>query len=353
MGVLRPSGEFDNSYAYDMSTVRRSWQWLLLTIFIIGLYALPLYAKAGSISLVNRIGITIIAVQGLNLLTGYAGKISIGQAAFMTVGGYISTLLVGELGLSFFVALPAAAIGAGIAGLIFGLPSLRVKEFYLLMATLAAQMIIPWFFRHSFPDVFNGAQGLNVPVPELFGYKFNSPDRFIYITLTAMILSTVIAHNIGRSRMGRAFIAIRDNDLAAEIMGVNLYRYQLQAFLLASIYAGVAGSLMAHNLRQINPFTFGLEKSVLFLGMLVVGGLGTSLGPILGATAIEGLLEIATILGPSITRIFPEAGVSATVALKPLLFGIVLMLFLILEPRGLAHRWQLIKAAWRLRPYSH
>jgi branched-chain amino acid transport system permease protein len=153
--------------------------------------------------------------------------------------------------------------------------------------------------------------------------------------------------------MGRAFIAIRDNDLAAEIMGVNLYRYQLQAFLLASIYAGVAGSLMAHNLRQINPFTFGLEKSVLFLGMLVVGGLGTSLGPILGATAIEGLLEIATILGPSITRIFPEAGVSATVALKPLLFGIVLMLFLILEPRGLAHRWQLIKAAWRLRPYSH
>ena len=127
MAVLRPAGEFDESYAYVMATLRRPWQWGLLGLFILALYTLPLYASPSVVSLVNRIGITIIAVQGLNLLTGYTGQISLGQAAFMTTGGYISALLVNNLGWSFFLALPAAAVGAGLVGLLFGLPSLRVK----------------------------------------------------------------------------------------------------------------------------------------------------------------------------------------------------------------------------------
>jgi branched-chain amino acid transport system permease protein len=353
MAVLRPAGEFDRSYAYDMATIRRPWQWWLLITFIVALYALPFYANEGLVSLVNRIGIAIIAVQGLNLLTGYTGQISIGQAAFMTVGGYISTLLVSHLGWPFLLALPVAGLGAGIVGLVFGLPSLRVKGFYLLMATLAAQMIIPWFVRNAFPNVLNGSQGLNVPVPQLFGFQFNEPGRFLYITLTLLILSTTAAHNLSRSRLGRAFVTIRDNDLAAQILGVDLFRYKLQAFFVAAVYAGVAGSLMAHNLRHIDPAIFGLDKSIFLLGMLVVGGLGTNLGPILGTIAVEYLLEAATLLGPRLSHLFPAAGISTVVAFKPLFFGIALMLFLILEPRGLAHRWQLMKAAWRLRPFSH
>ncbi len=353
MAVLRPAGEFDRSYAYDMATIRRRWQWALLIVFVLALYGLPVYASQSLVALVNRIGISIIAVQGLNLLVGYTGQISIGQAAFMTVGGYISALLVNNLGWSFFLALPAAALGAGTVGLIFGLPSLRVKGFYLAMATLAAQFIIPWITRNTFPDIFKGAQGLNVQVPVLFGYVFNEPGRYIHITLTVLLISTVVAHNVARSRIGRAFVSIRDNDLAAELLGVNPFKYKLQAFFLAAVYAGAAGSLAAHNLRHINSETFSLVDSIFLLGMLVVGGLGTSLGPILGAAVVELITEGATLFGPFFVSLFPSTAAGAVQALRPLFFGIALMLFLIFEPRGLAHRWQLFKAAWRLRPFSH
>ena len=346
MAIQRPAGEFDHSYGYDMATIRRRWQWLML-------YTLPLYANQSVVSLVNRIGISIIAVQGLNLLTGYTGQISIGQAAFMTVGGYISALLVNNLGWPFPVAMLIAAIGAGIVGLLFGLPSLRVKGFYLTMATLAAQFIIPWFTRQAFPDVLNGAQGLNVNIPIIFGVEFNEPSKYIYLTLTTLIITTIIAHNISRSRLGRAFVAIRDNDLASELLGVDLFRYKLQAFFLAAVYAGIAGSLMAHHLRHINSETFNLVDSILLLGMLVVGGLGTNLGAIFGAIVVELIIEGATISAPFFIELFPATAAGLIQALRPLFFGFTLMLFLIFEPRGLAHRWQLLKAAWRLRPFSH
>jgi branched-chain amino acid transport system permease protein len=353
MGVLRPAGEFDTSYGYDMATIRQRWQWWLLFILILALYTLPLYASQSTVSLVNRIAITIIAVQGLNLLTGYTGQISLGQAAFMMTGGYISALLVNYLGWSFFMALPVAALGAGLIGLVFGLPSLRVKGFYLAMATLAAQFILPWFTRNAFPKILNGAQGLNVQTPVLFGFEFNTPQKYLFISLTILILSAVAAHNISRSRLGRAFVAIRDHDLAAELLGVNLFKYKLQAFFLAAVYAGVAGSLAAHNIRHLNSETFNLIDSVVFLGMLVIGGLGSNLGPIFGAIVVELLIEMATIFGPFFITLFPSTAAGAVQALRPLFFGTTLMLFLIFEPRGLAHRWQLVKAAWRLRPFSH
>lgn len=353
MAILRPAGDFDASYAHDMATIRQRWQWALLFAFLLALYTLPFYASQSAVSLVNRIGITIIAVQGLSILTGYTGQISLGQAAFMTAGGYISALLVNELGWSFFFALPVAALGSGLIGLIFGLPSLRVKGFYLAMSTLAAQFIIPWFTRNAFPEVLNGAQGLNVQVPELFGFQFNTPQRFIYITLTVLIITTIVAYNITRSRLGRAFVAVRDHDLAAELLGVNLFKYKLQAFFLASVFAGAAGSLAVHNIRHLNSETFNLIDSVIFLGMLIIGGLGSNLGPIFGAIVVEVLIEGATVFGPFFITLFPSTAAGAVQALRPLFFGTTLMLFLIFEPRGLAHRWHLLKAAWRLRPFSH
>ena len=293
MAVLRPAGDFDRSYEQDMSVLRQRWQYVVLILFILALFALPYYASESTVSLINRIGIFLIAVQGLNLLTGYTGQISLGQAAFMTVGGYVSALLVGQLGWSFFIALPTAALVSGVVGLIFGLPSLRVKGFYLVMATLSAQFIIPWLTRNLYGDVLNGAQGINVPVPVIklpvvnelcyFGttfdgelgaclYRFATPVQFIHITLVVLIITTIVALNISRSRLGRAFISIRDNDLAAELLGINLFTYKLRAFFLASAFAGLAGSLLAHNLRHINSETIGLADSVIMLGMLIVGG---------------------------------------------------------------------------------
>jgi branched-chain amino acid transport system permease protein len=353
MAALRPAGEFDTTYAADMATIRKPWQWVTLFAFLFALYTLPFYASQSIVALTNRIGITIIAVQGLFLLTGLTGQISLGQAAFMTTGGYISALLVNNLGWSFFIALPVAALGAGLVGLLFGLPSLRVKGFYLVMATLAAQFIIPWLTRNTFKDVLNGAQGLNVAIPTLFGIEFNSPQSYLYLTLTVLVISTIVAHNVSRSRLGRAFITIRDNDLAAEVLGINLFKYKLQAFFLAAVYAGLAGALTAHQLRHINSETFGLIDSILFMGMLVIGGLGSNLGPIFGAIVVEVLIEIATVLGPIFAGILPSTAYGAVQALRPLFFGTALMLFLIFEPRGLAYRWHLLKAAWRLRPFSH
>ena len=378
MSVLRPAGDFDRSYQQDMAVVRKRWQYVLLLLFLLGLFALPYIASESLVSLVNRICIFIIAVQGLNILTGYTGQISLGQAAFMTVGGYISALLVGVAGWSFFLALPVAGLGAGLVGLLFGLPSLRVKGFYLVMATLSAQFIIPWITRNVWQDVLNGAQGINVPVPVIqlpvisntcfLGttfdpetaaclYRFATPTQFIHITLVVLIISTIAAHNIARSRLGRAFISIRDNDLAAELLGINLFSYKLRAFFIASVYAGVAGALLAHNLRHLNSETIGLNDSIFMLGMLIVGGLGTSVGPIFGSTLIILLEELATILTPPIIDMIESgalaldsAGVGA--ALRPLIFGLALAIFLIFEPRGLAYRWRLIKAAWRLRPFA-
>jgi branched-chain amino acid transport system permease protein len=289
----------------------------------------------------------------------------------MTVGGYTSALLVGLWGWNYFLALPVAALAAGLVGLLFGLPSLRVKGFYLVMATLAAQFIIPWTTRNIWKDVLDGAQGLNVPVPEislplikgqcLVGtlaeadagaciYRFSTPTQFIHISLVVLVITTIVAHNISRTRFGRALISVRDNDLAAELLGINLFRYKLRAFFLASVFAGLAGSLLAHNLRHINSQTIGLNNSITMLGMLIVGGMGTSVGPFFGAAFFLLLEEFTVWLTPFAIGLI-ESGVlpldeaSVGAALRPLVFGLTLALFLIFEPRGLAHRWRLIKAS--------
>lgn len=355
MGVMRPSGDFDRSYQQDMSFLRKPWHWVLLFASIGAVATSPYWAPPAFVIQANRIGYWIIAVQGLNILVGYTGQISLGQAAFMLVGGYVSTLCVTYLGFSFFLALPIAALGAGLAGLIFGLPSLRVKGFYLAMATLAAQFIIPWLTRYTFPEYLGGTEGrISAPVPKIGDFAFDEPARYIYITLGVLIVTTVLAANISRSRLGRAFVSIRDSDLAAELLGVNLFGYKLRAFFIAAMYAGVAGALKAHSQRAVGTeFGYGLIESIVMLGMLVVGGLGTNAGPFMGATFIIGMQEVSNWLGRTVAEAMPiEMTARLQTSFRPIFFGVVLMLFLIFEPHGLARRWQLFKAAWRLRPFS-
>lgn len=356
MAVLRPSGDFDRTYRQDKAVLRALWQWFVL-FGALGLVAtMPYWGTPYMVITANRIGYTVIAVQGLNILTGYTGQISLGQAAFMLVGGFISALTVKYLGLSFFLALPIAALGAGVIGLLFGLPSLRVKGFYLAMATLAAQFIIPWMTRHVFKDYLGGSSGIiTAPIPRIGEYVFNDPSRYIHITLFILTITTVIAVNISRTRLGRAFVSIRDNDLAAELMGVNLFGYKLRAFFIAAMYAGIAGALRAHSDRAIGTeLGYTLTESIFLLGMLVIGGLGTNLGPFLGVAFVILMQDLSNVVGSELAAAMP-AGMTDRLltSFRPIFFGLVLMLFLIFEPRGLAHRWQLFKAAWRLRPFSH
>jgi branched-chain amino acid transport system permease protein len=354
MGILRPAGDFDRSYRQDMSVIRKRWQWVVVGLALAATFTAPLWGSAYIVSTANRLAYIVIAIQGLNILTGYTGQISLGQAAFMLVGGYISALLVTHAGLSMFFALPLAALGAGIVGLIFGLPSLRVKGFYLAMATLAAQIIIPWLTRHTFKDYLGGTSGrIDVPVPVLGNIEFNEVHEFYYISMVVLLITTVLVLNISRTRLGRAFVSVRDNDLAAELLGVNLFGYKLRAFFIAAMLAGVAGALKAHSQRAVGTeLGYGLTESILMLGMLVIGGLGSNLGPFFGAIIVILLEDLANLTGSQIAATFPEYAPRFLTSFRPIFFGLILMLFLIFEPRGLAHRWRLIKAGWRLRPFS-
>lgn len=353
MAITRPAGTYDHSYAQDMAIVRTRWQWILLIGGLVLLFSLPAFTSGRFLSMINAICITLIAVHGLNILTGYAGQINLGQSAFMAVGAYTSGILTARLGLSFWVALPCAALSAGVVGLIFGLPSLRIKGFYLAMATLAAQLIMPALILNVRPDITGGVHTLVVPAPSVAGVVCKSAQSMFYIIVPIMLVMTFFAKNLVRTGVGRAFIAIRDNDLAAQVMGISVFRYKLLAFFICSVYAGVAGSLWAHWARAIHPDHFTLLHSIWFLGMLIVGGLGSTAGAVFGVISLRTLDELTKVFGTSIATVFPALIGNIQGALSVSVFGIVLILFLLFEPRGLAHRWEMFKASYRLRPFSY
>jgi len=299
----------------------------------------------------NLIGITIISVTGLNILTGYCGQLSIGHAGFMSVGAYTSAILTSRFGVPFLAALLCAGFLAGAVGMIFGIPSLRVKGFYLAISTIAAQFIIIWVAKHW--TLTGGAAGMEVMPASILGFEIKTPTEKYYLVLAITIIAIFVAKNIVRTRVGRAFVAIRDNDLAAEVMGINLFRYKLTAFFIGCFYAGIAGSLLAHISFSTSADYFPFLDSVLFVGMIIIGGLGTTLGPILGALAIRLLDVLVTKLSPTLQSAFPNLPPGFTSGIAPLLFGLAIILFLLFEPRGLAHRWTIFKSAYRLWPFSY
>jgi branched-chain amino acid transport system permease protein len=347
-----PSGTFNQSYAQDMAIIRTKTQWVILFVFLVFLFTCPLYSSDRMLTILTIIGITVISVHGLNILTGYCGQISLGHAGFMAVGGYVSGILCAKLGWSFWVALPTAALAAGMVGLIFGLPSLRIKGFYLIMATIAAHFIIIWVILQLY-DITGGADGLAVPRPEIGNFVFESKASYFYLIMIIACLATFLAKNIVRTRAGRAFIAIRDNDLAAEVMGINIWAYKLLAFFIGCVFAGVAGSLLVHYIAFASVDEFPFMNSVWYLGMLIVGGMGSTAGAIFGAVSLKLLDELVTIAGPALAALFPAVAAQAAASLSLIVRGLVIILFLIYEPRGLAHRWERIKAYYRLWPFSH
>jgi branched-chain amino acid transport system permease protein len=342
-------GTFQESYAQDMAIFRTRRGWGILFAFLIVLFACPLFFSDRMLTIMTMMGIAVVSVHGLNILTGYCGQISIGHAGFMAVGGYTSAVLCAKLGFPFWVALPCGALAAGIAGFIFGLPSLKIKGFYLIMATIAAHFIIIWTII-QLRSITGGPDGLSVPTPTIGGIVLSSKANYFYLVMVITCLATLLAKNIVRTRAGRAFIAIRDNDLAAEVMGISLWSYKLQAFFIGCVYAGVAGSLLLHYFSFASTDQFPFMDSVWYLGMLIVGGMGSTTGAILGAVALKLLDELVTMAGPILSAaVAPQAAAS----LALISHGLVIIIFLIFEPRGLHHRWEIIKAYFRLWPYSH
>jgi branched-chain amino acid transport system permease protein len=342
-------GTFQESYAQDLAIFRTKLQWGVLSVFLLFLITCPLFFSDRMLTILTMIGIAVISVHGLNILTGYCGQISMGHAGFMAVGGYTSAILCAKLGWPFWAALPCGALAAGIAGLIFGLPSLKIKGFYLIMATIAAQFIIIWTII-QLRSTTGGTDGLSVPRPAIGGIVLSSKTNYFYLVMAFTCLATVLAKNIVRTRAGRAFIAIRDNDLAAEVMGISLWSYKLQAFFIGCVYAGVAGSLLVHYFAFASTDQFPFMDSVWYLGMLIVGGMGNTTGAIFGAVALKLLDELVTMVGPILSAaVAPQAAAS----LALISHGLIIIIFLIFEPRGLHHRWEMIKAYFRLWPFSH
>lgn len=342
-----PSGVFQESYAQDLGIFRTRTQWVLLALGLIVLFTVPLYSSDYILTMLTIIGITIISVHGLNILTGYCGQLSLGHAGFMAVGGYTSAILCAKFGWSYWAALPFAGLITGLTGIIFGLPSLKVKGFYLVMATVAAHFIIIWAIL-QLQDITGGTNGLAIPRATIFGYVLKSKASFFYLVMILTCIGTYLAKNIQRTRVGRAFIAIRDNDLAAEVMGVNLWSYKLQSFFIACVYAGIAGSLTIQYISFANVDQFPFINSVWYLGMMIVGGMGSTLGVIFGVVALKLLDEIVTIVGPILAAIMVP---QAAAALSLIMRGLLIILFLIFEPHGLAHLWERVKAYYRLWPF--
>jgi branched-chain amino acid transport system permease protein len=342
-----PSGTFAQSYAQDMAMLRTKAHWIWLGVLLVFFFSVPAWASNSLLALATIIGIYIVSAHGLNILTGNCGLVSLGHSGFMMVGGYAMAILCNKLGLPFLAAVPLAGLGAGVVGLMFGLPSLRIKGFYLIMATVAAYFIIHWLVL-QFRSLTGGTEGLSVPPAEIFGFSIDGKTVYFYVVLVAAVLATIVAKNILRTRAGRAFVAIRDNDLAAEVMGVNLFSYKLQAFFVGCVFAGIAGALSVQYYGYANVEQFPFFDSVWLLGMLIIGGMGSVSGVVYGVIAIKLLQQLATKIGPSLAEVLnPQAAVGLSVILP----SVAIILFLIFAPRGIAHLLERFRNYYQAWPY--
>jgi branched-chain amino acid transport system permease protein len=352
----RESGVFKTSYAADSALMPLPTTRIGAAIVgLLFLFVIPLTFSEYGLSVVNLILIAVIGAVGLNILVGYTDQVSIGHGAFMSVGAYSAANLIVHTGAPFWIAIPVGGAAAALIGTLVGLPSLRVKGLYLAIATLAAQLIIEWTINHV-PAISGGAQStIQVPAPSLFGNVLDQKWEVYYFLLFFVVLAMVGAANLIRSRVGRAFIAIRDQDIAAEIIGINITRYKLYAFAISSFYAGVAGVLYTYEYRIANYEQFQLPVSIDFLAMIIIGGLGSQLGPVFGAVFVT--------LLPILVRRFLEAfggyfldpsDLAAIVpSLRLAIFGGLIIFFLVVEPEGLNRLWRKARNYFRTWPFSY
>ncbi len=343
-------GVFFESYRQEDALFVGGFQKARFAALLALLCVCPLFLNAYHLSILILINIAIIGAVSLNLLTGICGQISLGHGAFLGVGAYASGALTLQ-GLPFIVALPCAGLITAATGMLFGIPSLRLKGIYLAIATLAAQLILQYVFLH-WDAVTGGSLGLAVDPPSIAGFVFDTDGKMFFLSLAIAMLTLLAASNIMRSKHGRAFVAIRDFYLSAEIVGVNLFSYKLMAFAVSSFFAGIAGALWGHYLMFITPEPFALSLSISYLAMCIIGGLGSIQGAVFGAIFLTLLPEVLTWIADVASGVFPEAA-QHLLAAKEGVFGLVLVLFLIFEPEGLQRRWKLLKAWFKLFPFAH
>ncbi|MCS6845713.1 MAG: branched-chain amino acid ABC transporter permease [Caldilineales bacterium] len=345
------SGVFFTTYKADMGLRRKPVHKVRLLVFVAFLIIFPFLASRYWLNLANQIAIATISAIGLNILVGYTGQISLGQGAFMAVGAYSAGIFAARFGLPIYLNVPLACLITAAVGVFFGLPSLRLKGLYLAMATLAAQVIVEWIITH-WTSLTGGTEALVMPAPTLFGQRLNTDFRFYWIAVSMALLTALFAANLFRSRVGRAFVAIRDQDIAAEVIGVDVFRYKLLAFAISSFIAGLAGALLANYRTIISWERFTIETSIFYLAVIIIGGLGTINGSFFGAAFMTLLPAFINNLGRALQTTAPAVA-GLLPAVQQAIFGLAIILFLVLEPEGLAKLWRNVKDYFYVWPFSY
>src|SRR5580765_1564684 len=354
--IQRECGVFKTSYEADMALYPLPIaRWTVGIMGVLFFLVIPLGLHDYYLSICNLVWISVIGALGLNILVGYTGQVSIGHGAFMSVGAYTAANLATRLDSPWPVNLLAGGLMAAAVGAVVGIPSLRIKGLYLAIATLAGQLIIEWTINHV-TFISGGVQAsIEVPRPRLGSMVLNTQRDMYYFLLVFVVIAIVGTMNLVRSRVGRAFIAIRNQDIAAEIIGIDIFRYKLLAFAISSFYAGVTGVLYTYFLGIANYEQFQIGVSIDYLAMIIIGGLGSVLGSILGAIFVTLLpIAIRLVMEPLGWLLFSQADLlNAIPNLRLILFGALIIFFLVVEPEGLNRLWRNIRNYFRVWPFSY
>ena len=351
----REAGQFKTSYGADQAVFPiRQDRVAIAIILALAFLAVPTLASEYFLrAIFIPFLILSLAAIGLNILVGYCGQVSLGTGGFMAVGAYAAYKLVTAIPeLNLLVAFALAGGVAALVGIVFGVPSLRIKGFYLAVATLAAQFFLDWLFiRITWFTNHNPSGTANAPPLRILGVDFATPAGRYLLVLAIVTLMAVVAKNLVRGRFGRMWMATRDMDIAAEIIGIRPLHAKLSAFAVSSFYAGVAGALWGFvHLGSWEPLAFDINRSFSLLFMVIIGGLGSILGSFLGAAFI-------TLVPIFLNQALPALGLPIDVALAShlefMIFGALIVFFLIAEPHGLARLWQIGKEKLRLWPFPH
>ncbi|HWH46749.1 MAG TPA: branched-chain amino acid ABC transporter permease [Burkholderiales bacterium] len=355
----REAGQFKTTYAADQALLPiRQDRYAMLVILAIAFVGVPLFAGDYWLTaILIPFLVFALATLGLNILTGYAGQLSLGSAAFMAVGAVAAYNFQLRIpGMPILLSFVLGGVTAALVGMVFGLPSLRIKGFYLAVATLAAQFFIPWLVtKVGWFSNYSASGVISAQPIEILGVPFDTPLRKYMLVLAIVALLALLAKNMVRSAIGRAWMAVRDMDVAAEVIGIRILRTKLIAFAVSSFYCGVAGALYAFAyLGNVEPDGFNLDLSFRILFMVIVGGVGSILGSFLGAafiTLMPIFLEVVLAELNAVFNLNLDPGVTSMAQL--LVFGGLIIFFLIVEPHGLARLWQITKEKLRLWPFPY
>ena len=348
---LMRCGEFKTTYASDTTIFPTPMSRHFAVLGVLLAMVAPLVIGNYGVNLLIQIGYYGIAALGLNILVGSTGQISLGHAAFFGFGAFTSAWLNNSAGIPVFFAIPLAGMATTAIGMVFGIPAGRIKGLYLAIATFASEFILEDFFARA--SWFTGGSGGSVAAPfSLFGWELSGDRSYYYVVLAYLVVMTLFAANLLRTRDGRAFVAVRDHYLSAEVMGINLTKYRILSFGVSSFYAGIGGALYGHSLGYVSAEAFTILLSIQFLGMIIIGGLGSVMGALMGTAFMVLLPELLRGGAGAIATLAPGLA-SGLAFLQQAAIGLVIILFLIFEPDGLAHRWRMIKAYWKLYPFSY